>query len=362
MKKIAVLPGDGIGPEVMEQACRVLKACENLGEDVPEFELEYGLIGGAAYEQHEAHFPVETHKICERSDAILFGSVGGPVAEADKPKWHKCEANSLLSLRKAFSFNANLRPVQVYPELNHISPLKAELIEKGIDMLIVRELTGGIYFGEHRRFEKEGKRFGSDICEYDEDTVRAIAHVAFQAAEKRDRRVTSADKANVLDSSRLWREIVSEVSAEYPAVTLEHMLVDNCAMQIIRNPSQFDVLVTTNMFGDILSDAAAVLPGSLGLMASASLNASGFGMYEPSGGSAPDIAGQGIANPIAQILSVALMLKHSFGLMDASDKISAAVTRTLQSGFRTGDISQPDDKVLGTAEMTDQILKELSEG
>ena len=310
--KIAVLPGDGIGEEVMAQALRVIaQVAEQF--DIP-FEITAGLVGGAAYEKYGTHLPDQTINLCRQSDAILFGSVGGPVSEMHLPKWRNCEANSILSLRKNFKFNVNLRPVKVIPELAELCPLRQEIINRGVDILFVRELLGDCYFGEHKTFKNsEGKRVASDQSIYSEDQVRSVAHAAFKAAQKRRGKLTSVDKANVLDTSKLWREVVHEVAEEYPKVQLEDMLVDNCAMQLIRDPSQFDVVVTTNMFGDILSDAAAVLPGSLGLLASASLNADGFGLFEPPGGSAQDIAGTGKANPIAQILSLALMLRFAFG-------------------------------------------------
>ena len=356
-KNIAVLPGDGIGEEVVEQALRVLaKISEKYGHT---FNTTHGLVGGAAFEKYSSHCPEDTIKLCENSDAIFFGSVGGPVSEQHLEKWKNCEANSILALRKKFSFNANFRPVRVFPELKSICPLKKEIVDAGIDMLIIRELNGDLYFGEHKQYIENGKRKAHDVAEYTEDQVASVAHTAFKAAQKRRNKVTSVDKANVLDTSKLWREVVKEVSAEYPDVELEDMLVDNCAMQIIKDPSQFDVVLTTNMFGDILSDAAAVLPGSLGLLASASLNADGFGLYEPPGGSAQEIAGKGVANPIAQILSLAMLLKFSFNLIDEATTIENAVLKTLNDGFRTADITEENKKTVGTAEMTDAILANM---
>lgn len=362
-KRIAVLPGDGIGEEVMAQALRVLEAVESkFGH---EFEKKHGLAGGAAYDKYGSHMPNETLDIAYNSDAILFGSVGGPVADMNLPKWKNCEANSILNLRKTFKFNANFRPVRLFPELKEISPLRAEIIERGVDVVFVRELLGDCYFGEHKQFTEGGKRFGTDQIIYDEDQVSSIAHVAFKAARNRRKKVTSVDKANVLDSSKLWRTVVTEVAKDYPDIELEHMLVDNCAMQIIRDPSQFDVVVTTNMFGDILSDAAAVLPGSLGLLASASLNKDGFGLYEPPGGSAQDIAGTGTANPIAQILSVAMMLRYSFALEAEAAAIDTAVAAALGSGCRTRDIftksaaATKPTKLVNCEEMTDEVLSYL---
>ena len=286
----------------MDQALRVLQVVEQkFGHS---FEKVQALVGGAAYDEHQEHFPKVTEDICRESDAILFGSVGGPVEQMQEQKWKNCEANSLLALRKTFNFNANFRPVKVFPELLEICPLRRELVERGIDLVFVRELLGDIYFGEHQTLEEQGKRVAKDTARYDEEQIAAIAKIAFDAAMKRSKKLHSVDKANVLDTSKLWREVVDEVSKSYPEVEYHHILVDNCAMQIIRNPAQFDVLLTPNMFGDILSDAAAVLPGTLGLLASSAMNREGFAMYEPSGGSAQDIAGKGIANPIAQILCV----------------------------------------------------------
>lgn len=356
-KKIAVLPGDGIGPEVMAAALTVLKAIEsNSGVT---FTFSEGLVGGAAYDAHGSHFPDETKRLCESADAVLFGSVGGPIQEAHLEKWQNCETNSILAIRKAFGFNANFRPAKVYPALQDICPLKASVIGDGVDLLIIRELSGDIYFGEHKREIRNGKRVGSDVAEYDEDTVSAIVHIAFKAAQKRTGRLTSVDKANVLHSSKLWREVAQETAAEYPDVQFDHMLVDNCAMQIIKNPGQFDVIVTGNMFGDILSDAAAVLPGSLGLTPSASLNPEGFGLYEPSGGSAPDIAGKGIANPTAQILSAAMMLRFSFGMVEQADRIETAVEQVIANGVRTADIHAQPEKAAGTAAFTEAVVAAL---
>ncbi len=360
-KHIAVLAGDGIGPEVMEQALRVLQTvAEKFGH---RFSTTHALAGGAAYEKYETHLPEETKSVCRSSDAILFGSVGGPVSEMNIPKWKNCEANSILSLRKTFEFNANYRPVKVIPELEYLCPLKKEVIERGVDILFLRELLGDCYFGEHRTFNGEnGVRVATDLIIYDEEQIASIAERAFKAAQQRRKKVTSVDKANVLDASKLWRAVVKEVSLGYPDVLLEDMLVDNCAMQIVRDPSQFDVVVTGNMFGDILSDAAAVLPGSLGLLASASMNRDGFGLYEPPGGSAQDIAGAGIANPIAQILSVALMLRHSFEMETEARAIEESVETTLKEGYRTRDIvraGEAEQKIVDTKGMTERILEHL---
>jgi len=357
--KIAVLPGDGIGPEVMEEALRVLEAVSK--EFGHEFQIDEGVVGGAAYEKYKSHFPEETKKLCQKSDAILFGSVGGPVKDMHLEKWKNCEANSILAIRKAFGFNANFRPVKIFKELAEICPLKKEIVDKGVDILFIRELLGDCYFGEHKTTTENGKRVARDVSEYTEDQISTVAHVAFQAAQKRRGKVSSVDKANVLDTSKLWRTVVHEVAKEYPDVELEDVLVDNCAMQIIRDPSQFDVVVLSNMFGDILSDAAAVLPGSLGLMASASVNAKGFALYEPPGGSAQDIAGQGIANPIAQILSVAMMLRFSFNLSIEASAIEKAVENALQKGNRTRDIYRGHGTSVSSKQMTYAILKQFAE-
>ncbi len=370
-RTIAVLPGDGIGREVMREAVRVVKyVADKFGH---QFKMTEGYAGGAAYEKYGSHLPKETLDLCQESDAILFGSVGGPISEMNEPKWKDCERNSILTLRKQFKFAVNLRPAKVYPGMASISPIRADIVAKGVDMLIVRELLGDAYFGRHEEGVRDGVRFAQDESEYTEDQVRNAAHAGFKSARLRRKKLTSVDKANVLTASRLWRTVVKEVSSEYPDVELEDMLVDNCAMQLIKDPSQFDVIVTSNMFGDILSDASAALPGSLGLCASASLTDSGFGLFEPPGGSAQDIAGKGVANPIAQILSAALLLRYSFGLETEAQAIEEAVERSLQAGYRTSDIyvnlddtaddtSKPlrwTEKLVGTEGMTDAILTEL---
>ena len=356
-KTIAILAGDGIGPEVMTQAQRVLDAiAKQFGHH---FTYLPALIGGAAFEVHGTHFPEETLAVCRQADTILFGSVGGSINEQHLPKWQGCEAKSLLSLRKAFQFNTNIRPAKVYPALQAICPLKDRIIANGIDVVIFRELLGDLYFGKHETTTVNGLRQAEDQALYDEQQIRAILHPAFKAAQQRKGKLHSVDKANVLDISKLWRAVANEVEAEYPEVELEHILIDNCAMQLITNPSQFDVIVTSNMFGDILSDAAAVLPGSLGLMPSASLNGQGFGMFEPSGGSAPDIAGQDKANPIAQILSAAMMLRYSFGLEQEATAIEQAVETALAQGARTQDIAHQQDKIIGTEAMAMAICQQL---
>lgn len=351
-RQIAVLPGDGIGPEVVHEALRIISAVSS------DFDFKHALIGGAAWDEYHCHFPNETADICKHSDAILFGSVGGSVSEAKLEKWRGCEANSVLGLRKLFKFFANYRPVKVLPELAHLSPLAERIIgDKGCDLLIIRELIGDIYFGEHKLYEKDGVRQALDVAEYSEDQIGNIARVAFKAALTRRKKVTSVDKANVLSTSKLWREIVEEVALDYPEIQFEHMLVDNCAMQLVLNPSQFDVILTANLFGDILSDVGAVLPGSLGLLASASLNSEGFGMYEPPGGSAPDIAGKGIANPAGQILSAAMMLRFSFGMEREAAAIEEAVSRTLREGYRTRDLASTG--FCTTSEFTDRVIERL---
>jgi 3-isopropylmalate dehydrogenase len=353
MKKIAILAGDGIGPEVMTQTLRVLDALH-----LP-FKCQQGLIGGAAYDQYQSHFPDKTAQLCQSSDAVLFGSVGGPIVDAHLPKWHKCEANSILALRQALQLNVNLRPATLFKSLISISPLKPQLIEQGVDIMIIRELLGDIYFGEHKQFEENGLRVATDVARYDENQIKIALHQGFKTAMARNKKLVSVDKANVLDTSKLWRTIANEVAKEYPEVELEHMLVDNCAMQLILNPAQFDTIVTANLFGDILSDAASALPGSLGLMPSASFSSEGFGLYEPSGGSAPDIANQNIANPIAQILSLAMMLRYSFAMNIQATQIEQAIIKTLEADFRTCDIYHDGDTKVGTAEFTDQVLTNL---
>jgi 3-isopropylmalate dehydrogenase len=352
-KKIAILPGDGIGLEVMQQTLRVLDHIAKIYNH--HFEYLEAKIGGVAYESCGTHCPQETLDICDQADALLFGSVGGPLEQQHLAKWKNCEANSILKLRKHFNFNINIRPIKVYPELVPHCPLKSEVIKKGIDMLIFRELVGGIYFGRHEFSIQNSHRQAIDECVYDETQIRSIAHEAFKAAQLRRKKVCSVDKANVLATSKLWRDIVTEVAKKYPDVTLTHMLVDNCAMQMMINPKQFDVILTENMFGDILSDLAAALPGSLGLIPSASLNPQGKGLYEPSGGSAPDIAGKGIANPSAQILSAAMMLHYSFALLKEAQLIEEAVKATINSGMTTIDLAQEKSRSCSTIEFVDAV-------
>jgi 3-isopropylmalate dehydrogenase len=352
-KKIAVLPGDGIGPEVMREALKVLERISsaiNMG-----FEYTEADVGGAAIDNQGSALPESTIKICRESDAILFGSVGGPKWEKLPPE-KQPERGALLPLRKKFNLYANLRPAIIFNELVNASPIKAEIIGEGLDIIIIRELTGGIYFGEPKGYEKN-RAF--DTLVYTRPEIERIARVAFETAGKRRKKVTSIDKANVLTTMVLWREIVVEVAKDYPDIELNHMYVDNAAMQLIRNPRQFDVLLCDNMFGDILSDEASMITGSLGMLPSASLSEGKFGLFEPSGGSAPDIAGKGIANPIAQILSAAMMLKYSFDRSDAYDMIFEAIKKVLAQGYRTGDIMSPGMKQVGTAEMGDLIAKNI---
>ena len=362
--KIAVLAGDGIGPEVMSEARKVLdKVSETSGIG---FSFEEKLVGGAAIDGEGSALPEGTLKACEAADAILFGSVGGPKWESLPPN-EQPERGALLPLRKHFGLYANLRPAVCFSSLTHASPVKDELIEGGFDVLCVRELTGGIYFGEPKSINRDGDEpVAIDTMVYKRSEIERIAHVAFAAAQGRDKRLTSIDKANVLQNGLLWRETVEEVAKQYSDVELSHLYVDNAAMQLIRNPKGYDVILAPNLFGDILSDEMAMIAGSLGMLASASLGESKggglfYGMYEPSGGSAPDIAGQGIANPIAQILSAAMMLRYSFGLGDAAASIEKAVRQTIDEGLRTGDIftGEKGTTKLGTAAMGDAIVERL---
>lgn len=362
--KIAVLPGDGIGPEVMNEARKVLdRVSEKEGLS---FALDEKLVGGAAIDETGGPLPDDTISACESANAILFGSVGGPKWE-NLPPDIQPERGALLPLRKHFGLFANLRPAVCFPALTHASPVKEERIAGGFDVLCVRELTGGIYFGQPKNIEiRDGERTAIDTMVYSKSEISRIANVAFSAAQKRDKRITSIDKANVLQNGILWRETVEEVAKNYPDVTLDHLYVDNAAMQLIARPRDFDVVLAPNLFGDILSDEMAMIAGSLGMLSSASLGESKgeglyFGMYEPSGGSAPDIAGQGIANPIAQILSAAMMLKFSLGLSDAAEAIESAVKTVICDGLRTGDIytGAEDQKKVATAEMGDAIVAKL---
>jgi 3-isopropylmalate dehydrogenase len=350
-KTIAILKGDGIGPEIVDEAQKVLDA---IGQKYNHtFGYKDALVGGVAYEETSSHLPEATLEICREADAMFLGAVGGPVDEQDKPKWKDAEKISLLGLRKTFDLNVNLRPVSVYPFLSHLSPLKQEIIDKGVDFVIVRELIGGIYFGEHI---DEGDR-AYDVMQYTTEQIKIAAQFGFESSQKRSKKLTVVDKANVLESSRLWRRTVEGMKSEYSDVEVEYMYVDNAAMQIIKNPSAFDVVVTGNMFGDILSDAASVLPGSLGLMPSASIG-SNYAMYEPIHGSAPDIAGQNKANPIATILSAAMMLRYSFEMEDEAQAIEQAVEKTLQAGIATADLVGAEKGVL-CSEVGDAIVENL---
>ena len=347
--KIAVLAGDGIGPEITAQAVRVLEVLARDGLDV---QTESALVGGAAVDATGDPLPEETLRVCESARAILFGAVGGPAY--DKLPRPQRPEQGLLRLRKHFDLFANLRPAMVYPELADASPLKADIVA-GLDILIMRELTGDIYFGQPRgiRTNEAGEREGFDTMRYSESEIRRIAQRGFEAARRRQRRLCSVDKANVLETTQLWRDVVTEVGKDYPDVELSHMYVDNAAMQLIRQPRQFDVIVTGNMFGDILSDAASMLTGSIGMLPSASLNASGFGMYEPIHGSAPDIAGTNKANPLATILSLAMLLRYSLDEEAAARRVEAAVRKVLADGVRTG------DKVSSCTEMGDAVVAAL---
>lgn len=331
-KTIAVVAGDGIGPEIVAEALKVLKKVgDKFGH---EFMIEERLVGGAAYDASGECLPKDTLETCKKADAVLLGAVGGPKYDALPGPMRPEKA--LLGLRSGLGLFCNLRPATVWSTLKDASPLKAEIIGDGLDILVVRELTGGVYFGEHKRAE-DGQS-ATDIMAYSIPEIERIARMAFDAAMKRNKKVTSVDKANVLETSRLWRETVNKVALDYPEVTLEHMYVDNAAMQLVRAPQKFDVLLTENMFGDILSDEASQITGSIGMLPSASLRLDGFGMYEPIHGSAPDIAGKGIANPIATILSVAMMLRYSFSLSKEAEAIESAVGRVLERGFRTADL------------------------
>jgi 3-isopropylmalate dehydrogenase len=357
MKKIAVLAGDGIGPEVMAEALKVLQAVrQRFGL---EFELAEGAVGGGAIDRYGEALPAETLKTCEVSDAILFGSVGGPKWESLPPD-RQPERASLLPLRQHFGLFCNLRPARVFRSLTSASPLRTDIVGDGFDILCVRELTGDIYFGRPKGREGQGpEERGFDTMAYRRFEIERIARSAFHLARSRRRRVTSVDKANVLATSLFWREVVTNVAAEFSDVELVHMYVDNAAMQLVRKPQQFDVLLCGNLFGDILSDECAMLTGSLGLLPSASINASQFGLYEPAGGSAPDIAGRGLANPIAQILSAALMLRISFTNESAAAAIEQAVAAALEAGLRTADIAAPEQATVGTAAMGDAIIERI---
>ena len=349
--KICVLPGDGIGPEITAQAVRVLNSLDL------RFEMEEALLGGGAVDATGNPYPEVTQKLAREADAILLGAVGGP--QWDTLPREKRPERGLLGIRKDLNLFANLRPAILYPELANASTLKPEVVA-GLDILIIRELTGDIYFGQPRGIREEnGERVGFNTMVYSESEIRRIGHVAFQAAQKRDKRLCSVDKMNVLECTQLWRDVMIEISHDYPDVKLSHMLVDNAAMQLVKAPKQFDVMVTGNMFGDILSDEASMLTGSIGMLPSASLDEKNKGLYEPSHGSAPDIAGQGIANPLATILSAAMMLRYTFGLEAQALRIETAVKKVLAQGYRTGDIYERGTNKVGTKEMGDAVLAAL---
>jgi 3-isopropylmalate dehydrogenase len=355
MSKILILPGDGIGTEIVDQAVKVINSLNSNHE--MGMTLINGLIGGIAYDETGSPLPKETIKAAKSCDSILLGAVGGP-------KWESLERDlrperGLLGIRSELDLFSNLRPAILYPQLASASSLKTEIVS-GLDLMIVRELVGGIYFGKPRGVEiRDGERFGINSATYYESEIARIGHSAFQIAQKRGKRVCSVDKANVLEVCELWREVMEEVSLSYPDVALSHMYVDNAAMQLVRDPKQFDVMVTSNLFGDVLSDCAAMLTGSIGMLPSASLDKNNFGMYEPIHGSAPDIAGKDIANPLATILSVSMMLRYSLNQVELADKINLAVSAVLDKGYRTKDISAAGDKVVGTEEMGDLIVMAL---
>ena len=355
MSKILILPGDGIGIEIVAQAVKVIDSLNR--NHAMEMTLVNGLLGGAAYDETGSPFPDETIRIAKECDSILLGAVGGP-------KWESLERSlrperGLLGIRSELELFSNLRPAILYPQIASASSLKNEIVS-GLDLMIVRELVGGIYFGEPRGVEiKNGERFGVNSATYYESEIARIGHSAFQIAQKRDGRVCSVDKANVLEVSELWRDVMEEVSKEYSDVKLSHLYVDNAAMQLVRDPKQFDVMVTSNLFGDVLSDCAAMLTGSIGMLPSASLDKNNFGMYEPIHGSAPDIAGKDIANPLATILSVSMMLRYSLNQAELAEKIDSAVSDVLDQGYRTKDIAGDSQKVVGTEEMGDLVVKAL---
>ena len=356
---IVTIPGDGIGPEIVREACKVL---DKVGE-VYGHTLQYTkiLMGGCSIDEYGVPLTDEALETAKKSDAVLLGAVGGNVGNS---RWYDVAPNlrpeaGLLAIRKGLNLFANLRPAYLYNELADACPLKKENIGDGFDMIIVRELTGGLYFGERHTEKVNGVLQATDTLTYNENEIRRIAIKAFDIAMKRRKHVISVDKANVLDSSRLWRKVVEEVAKDYPEVKLEHMLVDNCAMQLVMNPAQFDVVLTENMFGDILSDEASMITGSIGMLSSASLKETEFGMYEPSHGSAPDIAGKDLANPIATILSAAMMLRYSFDMDKEADAIEAAVQQVLTDGYRTGDIYSEGCKKVGTTQMGDLIAARI---
>ena len=357
---ITLIPGDGIGPEIVREACKVLdKVGEVYGH---EFQYTKVLMGGCTIDEYGVPLTEEALATAKAGDSVLLGAVGGDVGNS---RWYDVAPNlrpeaGLLAIRKGLNLFANIRPAYLYQELSGACPLKEEIIGDGFDMVIMRELTGGLYFGDRYTKEIDGVMTAVDTLTYNEEEIRRIAVKAFDIAMKRKKHVTSVDKANVLDSSRLWRKVVEEVAKDYPEVTLTHMLVDNCAMQLVMNPGQFDVILTENMFGDILSDEASMITGSIGMLSSASMNESKFGLYEPSHGSAPDIAGKDVANPIATILSAAMMLRYSFDLDAEADAVEAAVRQVLKEGFRTGDIYSEGCEKVSCSRMGDLIAERIS--
>lgn len=357
--KITCIPGDGIGPEIVREAKKVLdRAAKCYGHQIKYTDI---LMGGASIDVHGVPLTEEAVETAKAADAVLMGSIGGDTTTSP---WYRLPPNlrpeaGLLAIRKALNLFANLRPAVLYEELAGACPLKTEISSRGFDMLIMRELTGGLYFGERRTVEENGIRKAIDTLTYDENEIRRIAVKGFDIARKRKKKVTSVDKANVLDSSRLWRDVVEEVAKGYPDVALEHMLVDNCAMQLVKDPAQFDVILTENMFGDILSDEASMVTGSIGMLASASLNDTRFGLYEPSHGSAPDIAGKDLANPIATVLSAAMMLRYSFDLDKEADALETAVKEALKEGYRTGDIMSAGCRQVSCSCMGDLLAERI---
>ncbi len=357
---ITCIPGDGIGPEIIKETKKVLnKVADTYGHRIQYTDI---LMGGASIDVHGVPLTDEAIETAKSADAVLMGSIGGDTSTSP---WYQLPPNlrpeaGLLAIRKALNLFANLRPAILYEELADACPLRKDISAQGFDMLIMRELTGGLYFGERKTIEENGVRKAMDTLTYDENEIRRIAIKGFDIAMKRRKKVTSVDKANVLDSSRLWRAVVEEVAKDYPEVTLEHMLVDNCAMQLVRDPAQFDVILTENMFGDILSDEASMVTGSIGMLSSASLNNTKFGLYEPSHGSAPDIAGKNIANPIATILSAAMMLRYSFDLDKEADAVEAAVKNVLKEGYRTIDIMSEGCKQISCSDMGDLLEGKIS--
>lgn len=358
-KRIAVIKGDGIGPEIVEEALKVLAAVAKTYHH--QFHYQEILLGGASIDAHGVPLTEEALTIAKNSDAILLGSIGG---DTNTSPWYQLEPNlrpeaGLLKIRKELGLFANLRPAYLYNELKGACPLKEEITDGGFDMLFVRELTGGIYFGDRETITVDGQQVATDTLTYSETEIRRIAIKAFDIAMKRNKKLISVDKANVLDSSRLWRKVVNEVAKTYPEVQVEHMLVDNCAMQLVRDPKQFDVVLTENMFGDILSDEASMITGSIGMLSSASLRDDALGMYEPSHGSAPDIAGQNKANPIATILSMAMMLRYSFDLDEEAKAVEVAIEKVLEKGYRTIDILSKGKTLVTTKGMGDKIVEHL---